>query len=492
MNALLRHISVRLWLTGLAGGLFCLILLPVWERIFGLHGLVMLAVVILAAAFAVAGWAMNRMGIALARHQVHGATAWERAGMIREAGNCFQRAAALFDSFWFSPFFRRKMAPWLYGVLVKFHLSQFPAAPYTRALAAGYLRHHPQDRMVAESWLEGLVSRKHFFEEEHAAAACVGEALGHHPPIQQLLMQFFLAGGRMDFDAQMIYRRAWKAQQPMETRQIHELARLLLRESIINPWTFQVYLKACQTGMSDALAGVAAGLQLVPLGEEGRRDLATARQLVAGLDAQKVQRLGAGFKPPEEEPFRSVSGKGTRLWKPLAPGITKTAEARLAAVVKGLRDACLPRLRWLAGFKLRHALFGLGLCSACGMALLVVLAGRPSKAPSPPPEHEAGGRVPIEDKVVITDPFTIQVAAYLNARDAQKVVDQLAGQKLDAFWTRATGTNRTWYQVKVSHFPTREDAQSYGRDLKSRGLIDDFFVANYNGSAASKTTRKNP
>lgn len=488
MNALLRNITVRLWLAVLAGGLFCLVLLPGWERLFGLRWLVLPAVVILAAAFALAGWGMNRTGLVIARRQVHGATAWERAGIISEAEKGLQRAAGIFDSFWLSPFFRSKKASWLYGVLAKFHLSQFPGAARTRSLVAGYLRHYPQDRIVAESWLEGLVSRKHFTDEEHAAAARVGEALGHHPPIQQLLMQFFLAGGRIDFDAQMIYRQAWKEQQPLETRQVHELARLLLHESIINPWTFQVYLKAYQTGLADALAGVAAGLHLVPLGDEGRRDLATARELVAGLDAEKIQRLGEGFKAPEEGPYRGSSGGASRLW----PGITKAAEAIPVAVYRGSRHVFMSCRGWLAGLKPGHVLCGLGLCGACAMALLVILPGPPPKTPSPPPGHQAGGRVPIVNKAVTPDPFTIQVAAYLNARDAQKVVDQLAGQKLDAFWTQATGANRTWYQVKVSHFPTREAAQSYGLDLKSRGLIDDFFVANYSGAEASKTTRKTP
>ena len=58
--------------------------------------------------------------------------------------------------------------------------------------------------------------------------------------------------------------------------------------------------------------------------------------------------------------------------------------------------------------------------------------------------------------------------------------------------TLNTGANRTWYQVKVSHFSTREAAQNYGLDLKSKGLIDDFFVANYSGAAVTKTPRKTP
>jgi hypothetical protein len=450
MNAVLRHITVRLWLTGLAGGLVCLVLLPGWERVFGLHWLALPAAVILAASYAAAGWGMNRLGIALARRQVREATAWERAGIIHEADTAFHRAASFFDSFWLSPFFRRGKMPWLYGTLARFHLSQFPGTSHTRWLAAGYLKSCPRDRIVAEIWLEGLVSLDPYSNLEHEAAARVAAALGDHQHIRQLLMHFFLASGRIDFDAQLIYRQAWKEGQFLESHQVHELARLLLNESIINPWSFQVYLKACQTGMADALAGVAAGLNLVPVGEQGHRDLDAARQLVAGQDAEKIQRLGAGFKLTQLE---SVRG---------APGV-----------------------------KPRHVLYGLGLSGIGALALLIILSGRPPREPAPSPEPQAGARVAIENKPVITDPFTIQVAAYLNASDAQRIVDQLTGQKLDAFWTKATGANRTWYQVKVSHFPTREAAQGYGLDLKARGLIDDFFVSNYS-SDKPKTTLKNP
>ncbi len=491
MNAVLRHITVRLWLTGLAGGLVCLVLLPGWERVFGLHWLILPAAVILAASFAAAGWGMNRLGIALARRQVKEATAWERAGMIHEADTGFHLAASFFDSFWLSPFFRRGKMPWLYGTLARFHLSQFPGTPHTRFLAAGYLKSCPQDRIVAEIWLEGLVSLDPHLNLEHEAAARVAAVLGDHQRIRQLLMHFFLAGGRIDFDAQLIYRQAWKEGQFLESRQVHELARLLLHESIINPWSFQVYLNACRTGMADALAGVAAGLNLVPVGEQGRRDLAAARQLVAGQDAEKIQRLGAGFKLTQLESVHDAPGAGGRRWKSAAPGIAKSTETILAAVSNGLRDGSAWGRGKLAGLKPRHVLYGLGLSGVVALALLIIPTGRPPREPAPSPEPQTGTRMAIENEPVITDPFTIQVAAYLNARDAQRIVDQLTGQKLDAFWTKATGANRTWYQVKVSHFPTREAAQGFGLELKARGLIDDFFVANYR-SDKSKTTLKNP
>ena len=81
--------------------------------------------------------------------------------------------------------------------------------------------------------------------------------------------------------------------------------------------------------------------------------------------------------------------------------------------------------------------------------------------------------------VIITDPFTIQVAAYLKPADAQKYLKYLKEQGLDAYLTKRQGTKKTYYQVRVSHFKDKESAKTYGASLKAQGIIDDFFVANY-------------
>ncbi|MEJ2039474.1 MAG: SPOR domain-containing protein, partial [Desulfosarcinaceae bacterium] len=78
-----------------------------------------------------------------------------------------------------------------------------------------------------------------------------------------------------------------------------------------------------------------------------------------------------------------------------------------------------------------------------------------------------------------TDPFTIQVAAYLKMEDARHFVARLKDNGLDAFWNEATSAHRKWFQVKVSHFATKAAAQAYAEQLKAKGLIDDFYVANY-------------
>ena len=80
---------------------------------------------------------------------------------------------------------------------------------------------------------------------------------------------------------------------------------------------------------------------------------------------------------------------------------------------------------------------------------------------------------------VIIDPFTLQVAAYLKPTYAQKYVEQLKKQGFDAYWREAISANKKWYQVRISHFADKKSARDFGESLKTRGIIDDYYVANY-------------
>ena len=80
---------------------------------------------------------------------------------------------------------------------------------------------------------------------------------------------------------------------------------------------------------------------------------------------------------------------------------------------------------------------------------------------------------------MITEPFTIQGAAYLEPDYAQRYVTQLKKQGLDAYWTEAATGNKRWYQVRLSHFKDKNSARAYGESLKARGIFDDYYVANY-------------
>jgi hypothetical protein len=412
--------------------------------------------------------------------------------MIREAENAFRRSAAFFDSFWLSPVFRRRNTQRLSGVLARFYLSHFAGHANTRKMLAAYLKNYPQDQAVAESWLEDLVSHEQCSDPEHEAAGRIGEALAHNKPVQRLLLQFYLANGRVDFQAQQTYRRVWKEQQPLADELVRDLARLLLNESIVTPWALQVFLKAYQSGETSALEGIAACLRLLPTGEESRGDLAAGRQAVAHLSVDQLEQLGGRFRPPDDEPVEEAGTQAEpaermpSAWDELqrqvqrqglrAAGWTRGALAKLPSRSLAFRRMLTQVL------KLRYLWYALGLASAGGLLTLLVVLVRPAPEPATP---ETSATAPAQVQPVVADPFTIQVAAYLKVQDAQAFVDQLIANKLDAFWTKATSAHRTWYQVKVSHFANREAAHRFGQDLKAKGLIDDFYVANYETTAKS-------
>jgi cell division septation protein DedD len=74
-------------------------------------------------------------------------------------------------------------------------------------------------------------------------------------------------------------------------------------------------------------------------------------------------------------------------------------------------------------------------------------------------------------------PFTLQVAAYLKPEHAEHYLEKLRQQGLDAYVIQAHGDEKTWYQVRIAHFPDKQTARTFGIELKGKGIIEDFYVA---------------
>ena len=466
MSAVLRHMALRLWLTALMGGLISMMLLPLWQRAMGIEFLVVPCLMILAGLHLALGWGMNRIGMHLLRRRIKEAAVWERAGMAADAQTAFENAVALFDSFWLSPLERKKQAPWFQGVLARYHLGPSSATSHARAVVAAYMMRYPQDAAVAEPWLEQLSIYPSHLPDEHEAATGVGRALADHPAIQQRLMQFYLTAGRFDFDARQTCQLVWQASTPLPDRQVMELCRLLLQTATLSNWALQVYLRAYAAGEAAALPGVAAAVRWLPPSQENREDLAAAKALLADTGDPELE-LTRRFAPLEilDTPRRKPISAGAFL-----PVIDKATKPVIAALNRSVY--------WLSHLARHKQAVRRGL-SVVAVGVLMVTLGIGGWRllqiqPKAPPEVKELPQIP-----VTTDPFTIQVAAYLSEADAQRFVDQLVQHGLAAFWTKAASVRRTWYQVKVSHFATKAEAQAYGNQLKARRLIDDFYVANY-------------
>jgi cell division septation protein DedD len=124
--------------------------------------------------------------------------------------------------------------------------------------------------------------------------------------------------------------------------------------------------------------------------------------------------------------------------------------------------------------------YGLGAVIAAGAAAggiwFFVNAGdgllRPADIPT---AAEPAAAAPAE----VRDPYTLQVAAYLKPEYALKFVDDLKQRGHDAYWTETASGGKTWYQVRIAHFPDPQSARDFGARLKQKGIIEDFYVTNY-------------
>ena len=474
MNAFFRHLAFRLWGSALAGGLLALLVLPWFQGALDLPWLPLAVLFVLSGCFVAVGRLMNFAGLRFLQRQVQEAAVWEQANMVVEAQTAYNRALGQYDSFWLSPSQRKRQAPWLAGKLARFYLGRSTKTLEARAWVADYLNQFPQDEPLAELWLEQLPLYVTHTPEEQAAAALVGGALIRNRRIRQLLMKFYLGCGRIDFDALQTYRSVWKEGPALPEAEMRRLCRLLIEAAHLSHWALQVYIAAYRAGESAALAGIFAALRWLPPDTDNKEDIAVAGSLVGDQDQSTVAGQILQFKPAEFDARPKRRRRPSRgAYRPVVAAALKSALQRVSAVVSEGAAA-------LGHGLTRPLLWCIVLVPVA--AFLLWFAGRSFLARQP---VEVPPPVQMPQPEVSPDPFTIQVAAYLKPNDARQFVDQLVDKGLDAFWTKAASADRTWYQVKVSHFASKEAARAYGRDLKSKGLIDDFYVANYDGVAAA-------
>ncbi|WP_054701077.1 hypothetical protein [Desulfosarcina cetonica] len=126
MTLWFKHLAVRLWLALFIASLTAMLLLPALARSMGPAWMIIPVVIFFLFSFWLVGWVFAAIG----RHQMDRllgeASVWERAGMNREARQLLARAEGTVDSFFFSPFSRRRPAGRLLAQLARL---SWPAAP---------------------------------------------------------------------------------------------------------------------------------------------------------------------------------------------------------------------------------------------------------------------------------------------------------------------------------------------------------------------------
>jgi tetratricopeptide (TPR) repeat protein len=475
-----KHTAFRVWASLALGVLASLALVPSLQAQVGLRWTLVPAGVLVLAAFFLVGWVFNRLGLVLADRAIREAAIWERAGEPDQAEKAYGRAVAVFDSFLVSPRARRRRSGRLTSRLARFYLARGERRQDTDVYINAHIRSNPGDAEAAEAWLRRVLGNGRPTPQDQDIIQRIGEFNAENPAILKLLARLYLAEERTDFAALETYRRLLGGDGATDPNLTRDLATLFMDKGRVDEWAMELYLAAAGRGGDETfLRGVAACAHWVEETPRNAHLHQAARELISDLSPRQLRGMRMGFIPPDAEapaPERAgtlaalgaggrLVGRIIRLAAGFGVSILGRASRRLAHGLQRLRRS--PRFRPVLGWGM-VILLGAG-----AVFFLINTAGHLLRSKT------AETRTAVPVPIAVTDRFTIQVAAYLKQGHAEKFVDQLQAQGIDAYWTAATGKKKRWFQVRIHHFPDKAAARAFGESLKSRGLIDDFYVANY-------------
>ncbi len=477
MGLFFKHTAVRLWTALVLGSLATLVALPPLAGSLGPAWMIGPAVGLLVVAYWLVGITFAFVGRRRFDRLLEEARVWERAGMEREARQTLSRAEAIVDSFLFSPFSRRRPAGRLLASQARFRMAQGQAHVSSDAVVAAYLRQAPQDREAAVQWLADISADGDATASTHDIAVRIGRAHPDDPVVQQRLAHFYISQRRCDFAALQTYAQVVDTGLPLPEGLIDDLAEIFLSERRTDRLALKVFLRAHQGGLTGnrLFAGIAACCRDIPAGPVTCDLLQSGRRLLNHMNLSQRAELANDYLPDAADAIQ----QGKHRFRPTRRLHIAPLLRRGFSALTGIGAAAAVRMARLRKFftspqgrsRLKWAGITLSLIAVGWMAVsTAIYLAATFKTVEP---------VTSVETQTITDPFTLQVAAYLKETDARRYVEQLISHGLDAYWTRAVGTNKTWYQVRISHFATKAQAREVGEDLKTRRLIGDYYIANY-------------
>ncbi len=472
--------AFRFWSTIIAGSLISIWILPFIQLILGLKWILIPVLLIFFLTFLLIGRIFNWYGANLLERLIAEATIWQRASKHHQAEDAYNKAIAFFDSFLLSPRARRKRLANLIAHLVRYYLARTDKNQSSEAFIISYLKSHPEDSEVAENWLGQIKNRATFPKEFQELAYRIGKAQPDRMAIQHILARIYLDLGRCDFTALQTYQRVLQdGDSEAVTHIIVDLAKIFLKEGRADEWALSIYLQAFKKS-KDKLHlrnGIAACAFWVAETRDNRHLLDEANKILDGIDKKHLEKMRIGFNPPIVEPLEDKIA------------LRNTMDSSLYEILRRLKGRFFQFIRLSALFIFSRSIdfyqavrfsqkskrnFKWLVLAILLMGMMLFLINTVGHLLRPKATAEKGK---IMD--VVTDPFALQVAAYIKSQHAERYVVHLRKNKVDAYWIETQGKKQTWYQVRVSHFADKQSARAYGESLKAKGLIDDFYVTNY-------------
>jgi hypothetical protein len=465
--------TIRLWITILFGGLFALWFLALVEMRNGPLLSVLSVITIFGLVYAFMGWMGNWIGITLADRHIDEAGVWERGGESRKAEKSYEKAVVIYDSFLISSRAKQLNQKRVAGRIARFYLAKPEKNFASELFITSYLMLHPEDPQVAENWLRQMGSQREFSYKYQEIISRIGDAQPDNRAICLLLAKHCLSADRTDFAALQIYKQMLNIGNAKQKIMLaSKLADLFANQGRADEWALEMYLKARRygNGAHKILRGIAASVHWLPETASNRSMIVEARRHLSGMDKSALSSMSLEFNPPAgPEPSTKLSIFSRMITSMMGYG------ADLMEVVTGHLlqwiQIVYKKIPWKTGTVLKW--ITIVSVSSGSLFFLVNTAGHLFK--SNIPENRPGESIGI----ITNDPFTIQVSAYLKKKHAEEYVKKLRGVNIDAFWEEARSKEKRWFQVRVSRFADKKSAKSYGESLKAKGIISDFYVANY-------------
>ena len=431
---ILRHISVRIWLTCLVGiPLSFFLLRTLNTSFFSTPYPSAVAVVIPLVLYFLIGTILHHLGKKLITDLITRARSWERAGIFRKAEQYYLKAVRIYDSFLLSPIFLdKKLGKKLTGSVSGFILSSGIHNRLLDQCIPKYLSIDPEDEDIALYWLKRFASLS-ASDPDAVDQDLITRLAEHHNKnlkILPVLTELFLKFQRTDFTARKIYK---------ETLKHNKVSSM-----------FKSRIKELLSRMEDRPETPSEVDILIP--ESEVTDFKT-------------------FEPKKSAAFQTrflflvnlIFSKVTTFCSLSAKSISQTllSAGKVYAHIKASDNLIRYARRGLLAFAVTAAII---------FAANTTFHLFKTKVPEKTAEKI--------EKQAVPKPFTLQVAAYLEPRHAKNYVQKLKKEGLDVSYSKSEGGGKTWYLVRVSRFSDKKSAASYGKSLKKKGIIDDFFVDN--------------
>jgi hypothetical protein len=480
MIHLLRHVSVCLWIALTIGGFASLWLLPLLQPALGMDAAPLLVAGLLAVLFTALVWAVDRLGRRRAYHWMQAADRAEREGRCTEAETAYRQALDLLDGFGVSPRTRRRLLWPLAGRAARFYLSQSRLSAAGEDFVTAYLGAHPRDEEVAEQWVQQAARQGGLRDEHQEVADRIGKAHPRNAAIQREVARLYLALERTDYPALQAYRRVCAEAGPLPPEFGSGLARLLQRDGRSDGWIPS--LRPPAEAAASTPAGIPGGRppEPPPIGDDSWGTSDRPQALEDEDEDFRVSAEGDVLDAEEEEARPSLLAgphRGPSRWSRLMERCS-AARQSVRGALQRLEEG---RARWrpgpipVRGLRRAGALFLLAGIAGGGIWMAAYVSERFAPQPTEPSVADA----PPASTPPPADLFTLQVAAHLKQEYALKLVEELKKKGLDAYWIETVSGGKTWYQVRIAHFPDQPSAREYGRNLKWKGVIDDFYVTAY-------------